>query len=213
MGNGSIAMFFLGHMCWAYIFGRLTGQLTSGKPQIQLSLICGILPDVDLLLHIEHGGIMHSIAFWIVAYIPILIWIGPRRGLPYLIATLQHSLFGDFLAGQYRILLSFSDRGYGLGLGLLSPITLSLEVLGFLILIACTFFTKELMSLFSDPINLLSSLPAVAMLATYGTILGVRRCVYGPPAFEAFQVLFMLIFFGSFLIGIVGGIRELHLAM
>jgi len=201
-------MFFLGHMCWAYIFGKATGQLTSRMPQIQLSIICSILPDVDLLLRIEHGGIMHSIAFWIIVYVPLLLCIGPRRGLPYLVSTLQHLLFGDFITSRYKILLPF-NRGYGLGLGLLSPISLSLEVLGFSFFIVCTYFTQELMLLFSmKSRNLLSLLPAVAMLVS---IIFVLRLSYISPFFEAIQALFMLLLLGSFLMGMVEEIRYKYL--
>jgi hypothetical protein len=203
-------MFFLGHMCWAYVFSRAASRLTAKRASVQLLFVCGVLPDVDLLLGIEHGGITHSIAFWATVYIPILLLIGPRAGLPYFAATAQHFLFGDFIAGRYKILLPFSNGGYGLGLGITSPISLSLEVLGFAIFIAFAYFTGDLKPLFAiNPTNLLSILPAAAMAASYWNALGMRT---GPwlSNFEAIQALFGLILFSSFLMGIAGRISEIR---
>lgn len=204
--DGYREMFFLGHICWGYIFGKATSYITSAKIQVQLILVCSVLPDIDLLLHIEHGGIMHSIAFWIVAFIPILIWIGPRRGLPYLVSVLQHPLFGDFIMAQYKILIPFSNNGYGLDLGLLSSISLSLEVMGFLAFIAFSYYAKDLLSLFSrDSKNILSLLPAAAMFVSCATALFMRAGInYGILSFEAIQGLFLLLLLCSFFSGALG---------
>jgi membrane-bound metal-dependent hydrolase YbcI (DUF457 family) len=195
-------MFFLGHMCWAYVFGRGASYLTRGRTRFQLLLLCGVLPDVDLLLRIEHGGITHSIAFGIIAFAPVFLWIGLRRGLPYLIAMIQHPLFGDFIANRYKSLLPFSNRGYGFRLGLTSPISLSIEVLGFLSFLTFAYIAKDLMPLFlRKPVNLLSSLPAAAMLASFVT-------VYAPADFEVFQALFLLLLISSSSMGVVGTLAE-----
>jgi len=195
-------MFFLGHMCWGHVFGKATSRLTSGKIQIPLVLLCGALPDIDLLLNIEHGGMTHSIAFWIAAFVPILIWIGPGRGLPYLVSVLQHPLFGDFITAKYEILLPFSHGGYGIGLDMLSPISLTLEVMGFLAFVTLGYSTRDLMTLFSmDPADLLSLLPATAMSASIVFVIGRRGWGYVSPGFEATQALFLLLLFCSFMTG------------
>jgi len=211
IGDGHVTLFFLGHMCWGYVFGKATSHLTSRKIQVPLVLMCGALPDIDLLLNIEHGGIMHSIVFWFVAFIPILIWIGPRRSLPYLISVLQHPLFGDFITANYKILLPFSYSGYGIGLDMLSPISLSLEVLGFLAFVTCAYFTKDLMSLFSmNSTDLLSLLPAAAMLVSIVFVLGRRGWGYVSPDFEATQALFLLLLLYSFFTEVFGITSEIH---
>jgi hypothetical protein len=198
-------MFFLGHMCWAYVFGKGASRITSRRVQIQLILLCGVLPDVDLLLRIEHGGITHSIAFWVIAYVPIMLYFGSRQGLPYFISTAQHFLFGDFITGRYKILLPFSNGGFGLGLGLLSPLSLSLEALGLSAFLAFAYITKDLKSLFSmKSDNLISLLPTVAMLVSYVAFVGQGGMTHGFPAFEILQVTFLLLFFCSFMTGMVG---------
>jgi len=142
----------------------------------------------------------HSIAFWIAAFVPILALIGPRRGLPYLASTVQHLLFGDFITADYKILLPFNYGGYGLGLDMISSISLSLEVVGFFAFVTIGYFTGDLMTLFSmDPSDLLSLLPSAAMLASIVFVLG-RRGLFS-PGFEATQVLFLLLLFCSFMTG------------
>lgn len=192
-------MFFLGHMCWGYVFGKATSHLTSWKIQVPLALLCGALPDIDLLLNIEHGGMTHSIAFWIAVFVPILVLIGPRRGLPYLVSVLQHPLFSDFITSRYKILLPFSYGGYGLGQDMLSPISLSLEVVGFLSFVTVAYFAKDLVALFSmNPADLLSLLPAMAMSTSIVFVLGRRGWSYVSPGFEANQALFLLLLLCSF---------------
>jgi len=204
-------MFFLGHMCWAYAFGKATSYLTSRKIKVQLALLCGIMPDIDLFLNIEHGGIMHSIYFWIVAYIPVLLWIGPRRCLPYLVSTLQHPLFGDFIAAKYKILIPFSYEGFGLGLGIMSPITLSFELAGFLIFIIISYFTKDLALLFSiNSENLISILPAVAMFVSYELILGMEGWSYFTHVFEFAQMIFLFLLLSSFFMGLYEEISKIY---
>ncbi|MBO3802489.1 MAG: hypothetical protein JTT11_01220 [Candidatus Brockarchaeota archaeon] len=198
-------MFFLGHMCWAYAFGKSTSRLTSGKVKVQLLLLCGVLPDVDLFLGVEHGGAVHSVAFWIVAFVPVLLLIGPKRGLPCLASTLQHLLFGDMVAAKYKILVPFSDTGFGFGLGLLSTISLSLELLGFFAFIMLAHFSGELRALFrKDPENLLSLLPAVAMLASIESALWMGGLGTVAFCFEAAQVSFLLLLLYSSLMGAAG---------
>lgn len=149
------------------------------------------MPDVDLLLHIEHGVITHSIVMWIICA-PILIWIGPRNDLPYLVFVVRHFLFGDLITANYKVLIPISYRDYGIDLGLISPISLSLEVLGFLAFEAFAYFTGDLMSLLSkDPNNLISLVSAVAMLASFTLALWMKESSYVMIGFEAIQALFL----------------------
>lgn len=141
----------------------------------------------------------HSIAFWIAVFVPILVLIGPRRGLPYLVSVLQHPLFSDFITSRYKILLPFSYGGYGLGQDMLSPISLSLEVVGFLSFVTVAYFAKDLVALFSmNPADLLSLLPAMAMSTSIVFVLGRRGWSYVSPGFEANQALFLLLLLCSF---------------
>lgn len=95
-----------------------------------------MLPDVDLLLgviDIQHRTLTHSVIFWSIAFAPVFLRYR-RVAIPYFIAVIQHILFGDLIVGRTSILWPLTDFRPGLGLSILSPISLALEAIGLAVL-------------------------------------------------------------------------------
>ena len=63
-------------------------------------LTVSILPDVDLLFkeYIVHRGPTHSVVTMTLLFVPIYLYL--RRGLPYYVILLSHSLIGDYFTGN-----------------------------------------------------------------------------------------------------------------
>ena len=103
-----------------------------------------MLPDVDLLLGVfgvQHRTFTHSLIFWSVAFAPFFLKYR-LTAIPYFVAVAQHILLGDLVVGRTSILWPISD-GVGLGLSLLSPITLALEGVGLALFIVLATRDKE----------------------------------------------------------------------
>jgi hypothetical protein len=103
-----------------------------------------MLPDVDLILgvfDVQHRTFTHSLIFWAVVFAPLFLKFR-LVAIPYFVAVAQHILFGDLIVGRTSILWPISDS-IGLGLSLLSPITLGLEAAGLILLIVLAIRDKE----------------------------------------------------------------------
>ncbi len=107
-----------------------------------------MLPDVDLLLGvfgIQHRTLTHSLVFWTIIFIPV--FAGYRlRAAPYFVAVAQHILLGDLIVGKSSVLWPLMDLRLGLGLSILSPISLAMEGAGLAIFAAMIFRNGELFS-------------------------------------------------------------------
>lgn len=138
-------LFLLGHACWAYVAGRLVARPLGVNPNFYLLLLLGMLPDIDLILGIfdvGHRTLTHSIVFWTGAFVPFFV-ILRRAALPYFVAVTQHILFGDLIVGRTPVFWPVSDLKLGLGLSLLSPITLVLEAIGLALLVVFVYKYRE----------------------------------------------------------------------
>ena len=96
-----------------------------------------MLPDIDLLLgvfDIQHRTLTHSLIFWSVLFTPVFLKYR-RTAVPYFVAVVQHILFGDLVVGRTSILWPIADFRPGLGLSILSPISLALEAIGLAVLL------------------------------------------------------------------------------
>jgi hypothetical protein len=63
--------------------------------------------------------------------------------IPYFVAVTQHILLGDLVVGRTEILWPITDVRLGLGLSLLSPVTLALEAIGFALMVVLATRYKE----------------------------------------------------------------------
>ncbi|HEX2014398.1 MAG TPA: hypothetical protein VLA68_04145 [Nitrososphaera sp.] len=117
--------------------GRLVSYPLGLKPNLYLLLILGMLPDIDLLLGVlgvQHRTFTHSVVFWSIAFAP---FFAKYRitALPYFAAPIQHIMIGDLVVGRTDILWPTEFR-IGLGLPILSPISLALEGIGLAVFVA-----------------------------------------------------------------------------
>jgi len=133
-----------------------------------------MLPDIDLLLgifDIQHRTITHSVIFWSLAFVPFFIKYR-RVAVPYLMAVSQHILLGDLVVGRTAVFWPIIDLRVGLGLSLLSPISLALEAAGLAILFSLAFKYRDpaKRSLFLQ-ILVLVPLSSFVILASVGDVL------------------------------------------
>jgi membrane-bound metal-dependent hydrolase YbcI (DUF457 family) len=97
----------------------------------------GILPDIDLFLSrygIAHRTITHSMIFWVIAFIPVFIRYR-KASIPYLIAAVQHIIFGDFVVSHATPFWPLTDYRWGLDLPLSSVENVIVEAVGLIILL------------------------------------------------------------------------------
>jgi len=132
-------------MSWAFLIAKpISGRLKI-YPNLYLLLLCGILPDIDLLLGaagLQHRTLTHSVLFWSLLFAPIFAkyrWVA----LPYFVAVTQHILFGDLVVGSTPILWPLLDLKLGLGLSILSPANLMLEGIGLALFVIIIVFGRE----------------------------------------------------------------------
>jgi membrane-bound metal-dependent hydrolase YbcI (DUF457 family) len=133
-----------------------------------------MVPDIDLLLgvlEIQHRTITHSVVFWSVAFIPFFVKYR-QAAVPYFVAAVQHILLGDLVVGRTDILWPIADVRLGLGLSLLSPISLALEAAGLALLLGIAYKAKEPKRA-SPALTVLVIFPLAAfvLLASLGDIL------------------------------------------
>ena len=129
-----------------------------------------VIPDIDILIQVlvptfEHRGPTHSVITALIVFIPIFA-VYHKRATPYLIALIQHSLIGDFMAGgRIQLLWPITTHYYGTGMDIKSQINTTVEWTLFLISIIIMLKTKDTATLF-QPHNtsLILSIPAFALL-------------------------------------------------
>lgn len=126
-------------MAWGYVLGyavsRLKGGNTSGIDP-SLLLLAGALPDFDIYTLQKYGtvlghhGIAHSWLAILLAYTALKFWSGGQM-LPYLVSTIQHPLFGDFVSNEIPIFFPLSLEQVGLELWRVSlRLAIILEAIG-----------------------------------------------------------------------------------
>jgi hypothetical protein len=92
-----------------------------------------VVPDIDLLIpFIQHRGPTHSIITSLIIFVPIFA-IYHKKATPYLIALIQHSLIGDYIAGGgTQLLWPITTQQFGTGLSIKSPTNITMEWVIFL---------------------------------------------------------------------------------
>jgi membrane-bound metal-dependent hydrolase YbcI (DUF457 family) len=123
----------VGHFALGYVFGKLTALATKTKMNIPLILTLSVIPDIDILIpYVEHRGPFHSIIMAIIIFIPILA-LYRKSASPYLIALIQHSLIGDYIAGgQVQLLWPLTSQPFGIEISIRSSTNITLEWLLFI---------------------------------------------------------------------------------
>jgi membrane-bound metal-dependent hydrolase YbcI (DUF457 family) len=171
-----MTMFATGHLALGYIVGKLFSRVLNKNISLPLIFFFSIFPDIDLLIiFLTHRGPTHSIIVMAIVSVPFLIHYG-ERALPYLLATAQHTLIGDFLTGGAQIFWPINNGWIGLEIFPLSQANVILEWIFFASSLFLMFKTKDIYALLRpNPHNLFLLLPVAAcFLPIAGFILGFR---------------------------------------
>lgn len=153
-------------MSWAYLISKPISSRLKVYPNLYLLLLCGIMPDIDLLLGaagLQHRTLTHSVLFWLFLFAPIFAKYR-RVALPYFVAVTQHILYGDLVVGSTPILWPLWDLKFGLGLSILSPTNLILEGIGLAIFVIVIIFGSQRQHFFAPGRSGFLSLLVIAPL-------------------------------------------------
>jgi hypothetical protein len=130
------------HIFWGYVLGRGPARAKRTQVNIPLLILAGAVPDFDLLIGqpyatiLGHHGIFHSWLAIVLCSIPFFFAYGGAT-IPYFIAVIQHTLFGDFVTNQIPLLFPLTLSQTGLNLSETNPAAaIALEILGFLLFLA-----------------------------------------------------------------------------
>ena len=144
-----------------YICGFITSKKLKTHLNIPLILLLSVIPDIDLLIpQLQHRGPTHSIIAATVFFIPFFVAYH-ERAIPYFTALTQHFLIGDLImGGRVQLFWPITTQGYGMEIGIRSPINITTESVLFIIAIAIMLKTREISVLFKPlPSNLLLVIP------------------------------------------------------
>ncbi len=158
-------MFAVGHIALGYLTGKTASKLLRVEINIPLLFLASVLPDIDLVLGLEHRGPTHSIIVYAIAFLPIFLVYG-KRCLPILVALTQHSLIGDMLTGGgVQILWPVTSQWYGLQICMASDLSVSMEWAAFLLFLILFWKTNDARSLLKgNKLNLLLTIPVFAIV-------------------------------------------------
>jgi len=156
-------------MCWAYVFAVFFRGRRGEKLFVPAVLILGVLPDVDLFLEnfgVGHHTFFHSILFWVAIFFPAIV-VYRGKVVPYLVAVLQHFLFGDFLLGEVMLFWPVDLSFFGLNNSMFSVFDVILEIAGLLLAFGIMYFNGDLKRLVSVSFdNLIMFFPLLALVAS-----------------------------------------------
>ena len=98
-------MYPLGHFAISYFLVNILKRFHKEEYNLPAVLIASILPDIDIIFHryIVHRGPTHSIITMTLAFIPVYLYF--RKGIPYYVSLLSHSLIGDYFTAYGTQLL------------------------------------------------------------------------------------------------------------
>ena len=106
------------HVCrWTSSLRLLDGEAASKLLDVRINVpllfLASILPDIDLILGLEHRGPTHSLIVYAVLFEPVS-WFYGKRVVPFFVALAQHSLLGDLLtSGGVQVLWSAVYERFG----------------------------------------------------------------------------------------------------
>ena len=156
-------------MAWAYVWAVTFAGKRGGRLFVPAVLMLGVMPDIDLLLEgfgFEHHTFTHSLFFWFVIFAPFLA-VFRRKVVPYLVAVVQHFVFGDFFVGKVMVFWPFSLSYFGFKNAMTSVFDVALETSGLLLVAGIMYFNGDLKRLLSvDMRNIPMFLPLLALLTS-----------------------------------------------
>jgi len=159
-------MFAVGHLALGYLTGKVASKLSDVKTNVPLIFLASVLPDIDLLLGLEHRGPTHSLIVYAIMFVPVF-WLYGKRAVPVLVALTQHSLLGDLLTGGgvQALWPAVSEWWYGWQIPITSVLNISLEWAVFLMSLALLWKTRDVISLFQHhSFNLLLTIPVFTII-------------------------------------------------
>jgi hypothetical protein len=135
-------------------------------------------------------------------FLPFLL-ISRRKALPYLVATLSHSLIGDMPFGDIRLLWPLSSWNLGLGETVMvnSSLHISLEYVSWIVALVLL-IKMDILGDFVKPLksNLLMAIPLSALLFTF--LLAPKAMTPIPVEMVLLHMTVLPLFFHSTLLGI-----------
>jgi hypothetical protein len=159
-------MFFLGHMVWGYIFGRISASALKIRVNIPLLLFVAILPDLDIYLSelgITHRTVTHSLLFWLPISIVLLV-VFRLSVVPYIVSIIQHIVFGDFIVNVTPWFWPWKSM-FGLGFDLFSMVNITIETLGLILFVTYSYTNGDLRLILSkEKGTLISLLPILSLM-------------------------------------------------
>jgi len=158
-------MFAVGHLALGYLTGKTASKLLDVKINVPLLFLASILPDIDLILGLEHRGPTHSLIVYVVLFVPVF-WLYGKQVVPFFVALAQHSLLGDLLTGGgVQVLWPLVSEWYGAQMQITSTLNISFEWAAFLMTMALLWKTRDVKSLFQHhPSNLLLTIPVLTII-------------------------------------------------
>lgn len=130
-------MLITSHMAWGYVVGKLASRYLKIDIDVPLLILVGALPDFDLFTRqpygtlLGHHGLSHSWLVLTLLSIPAVYGYG-KQAIPYVVALIQHPVFGDLITNHVPMLAPVGFEESGLDLYQWNPwAAISLEILGF----------------------------------------------------------------------------------
>ena len=126
-------LYILGHMGLGFLSAYALKRFYKLDFFVPLVWFCSVLPDFDVFIpFLCHRGPTHSVVVPLVLIPVFLVWF--RKGLPYLVAFLSHSVvdvftgYGGSARGMYLWPLSSRKFDLGFSLDMQSPVEFWLEL-------------------------------------------------------------------------------------
>lgn len=193
-------------MGFGYIAGKASGKFLKTGINLPLVFMLSVVPDIDLLfpLFLQHRGPTHSIIVAFIVFVPFFV-LYRGKVLPYFVALIQHSLFGDYLAGgNVQLLWPLSEERFGVSIGIESPINLALEWVLFLASMVVMVRVGDLRVLLQPhDSNLILSVP------TFTVLLPTFLCfpLYVPVWLILPHLIYLFIFLASIFVDVYKVLR------
>jgi membrane-bound metal-dependent hydrolase YbcI (DUF457 family) len=167
-GTGEKTLYAVGHIALGYLISKGSAKALNTRLNIPLVILLAVIPDVDILFRlVQHRGPTHSVVAAIIVFLPLL-FVYRKQAVPYLLALIQHSLIGDFIAARAQPVQLFwpvTTSYFGLTIDIRSPTNVAIEWAVFLVSMIVLFLTEDF-TRFITPhkSNLILVIPTFALL-------------------------------------------------
>ncbi len=148
------------------MIGKLLSNVLKTDLDLPLIFTLSVISDVDLLIpFIEHRGPTHSVLAIILIFLPLLT-LYRKRAIPYLLATIQHPILGDFFSGgKIQLFWPLTTGYYGIEVGIKNPINIIAELISFTIAILVMFRSRDHTKLLSSKNSLILAIPLFTLIS------------------------------------------------